>query len=126
MQRPVRRVRRVRREVLRTSQGRGALEDMNDLDTHPATDGLSDTSSRNAWIEAHRVNSVSCRLDDLSGLTRAKRAITALAYGLMNPEAVRAAGGSVPRAVLLSGPVGCGTTSLCLLYTSPSPRDGLL
>jgi cell division protease FtsH len=112
MQRRVRRVRRVRREVLRTSQGRGALEDMNDLDTHPATDGPSDTSSRNAWIEAHRVNSVSCRLDDLSGLTRAKRAITALAYGLMNPEAVRAAGGSVPRAVLLSGPVGCGKTSL--------------
>ena len=85
---------------------------MDTLDTHPTTDALSETPAPMVWIEAHRVRSVSCRLDDLSGLPRAKRAISALAYGLLHPEAVRSAGGSVPRAVLLSGPVGCGKTSL--------------
>ena len=65
-----------------------------------------------AWIDAHRVRSVSCRLEDLSGLPRARRAIAAIAYGLLHPEELRAAGGSIPRAVLLTGPVGCGKTTL--------------
>ena len=70
------------------------------------------TADLAAWIEAHRVRSVSCRLEDLSGLPRARRAIAALAYGLLHADELRAAGGSVPRAVLLAGPVGCGKTTL--------------
>ena len=71
----------------------------------PATDLAS-------WIEAHTVRTISGTLDDLSGLERARRSIAALAYSLLHAEDVRAAGGSVPRAVLLAGPVGCGKTSL--------------
>ncbi len=72
----------------------------------PTGDDLS------AWIEAHRVRSVSSTLADLSGLDRARRSITALAYAITHPDEVRAAGGFPPRAVLLVGPVGCGKTSL--------------
>jgi cell division protease FtsH len=111
-ERQMRQMRQVRRVGLRVSRGRGALEDMDNLDTLPANDELTDTAEQNAWIAAHRVYSVAFRLDDLTGLIRAKRAITALAYGLLHPDEVRAAGGSVPSAVLLSGPVGCGKTSL--------------
>ena len=28
--------------------------------------------------------------------------------------------------LVLLGPSGCGKSTFCLLYTSPSPRDGLL
>ncbi len=64
------------------------------------------------WIEAHRIRSVHARLEDLTGLERPKRAVQALAWGLAHPDELRAAGGSVPPAVLLTGPVGCGKTSL--------------
>jgi ATP-dependent Zn protease len=64
------------------------------------------------WIEAHRVRSLDARLEDLTGLERPKRAVQALAWGLAHPDELRAAGGSVPPAVLLTGPVGCGKTSL--------------
>ena len=64
------------------------------------------------WIESHRVRSVSGGLYDLSGLARPRRTITALAWALLHPDDIRAAGGAIPRAVLLVGPVGCGKTSL--------------
>lgn len=87
-------------------------KDMDILDS--ATDpGPAPTSyDLSAWIEAHRVRSVSGTLADLSGLDRARRSITALAYAITHPEEVRAAGGFPPRAVLLAGPMGCGKTSL--------------
>jgi cell division protease FtsH len=85
---------------------------MDELDALSEVDGPTEAAVPAAWIEEHRIRSVSYRLEDLSGLTRAKRAIEALAYGLLHPDALRAAGGSVPRAVLLAGPVGCGKTSL--------------
>ncbi len=88
---------------------------MDERDTDDDTSGAipsEPTAELTAWIEAHRVRSVSCRLEDLSGLPRARRAIAALAYGLLHPDELRAAGGSVPRAVLLAGPVGCGKTTL--------------
>lgn len=78
------------------------------IDNRPVTpaDGLAD------WITAHRVRSVSGGLFELSGLERPRRTITALAWALLHPDDIRAAGGSIPRAVLLAGPVGCGKTSL--------------
>lgn len=74
----------------------------------PATsaDGFVD------WIESHRVRSVSGGLFELSGLERPRRTITALAWALLHPDDIHAAGGAIPRAVLLAGPVGCGKTSL--------------
>jgi cell division protease FtsH len=85
---------------------------MDERDTHSTAGGPAVTAEQAGWIEGHRVHSVAFRLEDLTGLTRAKRAITALAYGLLHADEVRAAGGSVPRAVLLTGPVGCGKSSL--------------
>ncbi len=64
------------------------------------------------WIEAHRVRGVRGTLDDLTGLPRAKRAVRALAWGLVHPTELRAAGGTVPPGILLVGPPGCGKTSL--------------
>jgi cell division protease FtsH len=103
---------------------------MDELDANSPTDGPTVTAEQAAWIEGHRIHSVAFRLEDLTGLVRAKRAITALAYGLLHGDEVRAAGGSVPRAVLLTGPVGCGKSSLArglaglLLADSASADNG--
>jgi len=67
-------MRQVRRVGLRVPRGRGALEDMDDLDALPANDDSTKTAEQTAWITAHRVYSVAFRLDDLTGLTRPKRA----------------------------------------------------
>lgn len=77
-------------------------------DPRPSTGG----DERADWIEAHRVRSVSGGLFELSGLERPRRTISALAWALLHPDDIRAAGGTIPRAVLLTGPVGCGKTSL--------------
>lgn len=86
--------------------------DIVDLANPEPTKLASPAAHLEAWIEAHRVRTLNCKLADLSGLERARRSIAALAYGLLHADEVRAAGGSVPRAVLLAGPVGCGKTSL--------------
>ncbi len=85
----------------------------------PTSDDMS------AWIEAHRVRSVSGTLDDLSGLNRARRSITALAYAITHPEEVRAAGGRPASAVLLAGPMGCGKTSLARGLAALVAEDGV-
>ena len=86
------------------------------MDTESARLSLDDSDidrdDAARWIEAHRVRSVNARLEDLTGLERPKRAVQALAWGLAHPDELRAAGGSVPPAVLLTGPMGCGKTSL--------------
>lgn len=77
------------------------------------------------WIEAHRVRSVTGTLADLSGLDRARRSVTALAFAITHPEDIRAAGGFPPRAVLLVGPVGCGKTSLARGLAALVAEDGV-
>lgn len=82
---------------------------------HDPDDGLplrAAVAEATHWIEAHRVEGVRASLDDLTGLDRAKRAIQALAWGMLHPAEIRAAGGRVPHAVLLAGPPGNGRTSL--------------
>lgn len=93
-------------------QLRGSLVDMEQepATANPAQGG--DLGTLSGWIDAHRVRAVSGGLFELSGLERPRRTITALAWALLHPDEIRAAGGSIPPAVLLAGPVGCGKTSL--------------
>jgi ATP-dependent Zn protease len=64
------------------------------------------------WLAARRVNIADARLDDLVGLTAAKREIAGLAARLSQRQAIIEAGASVTRGAILSGPPGCGKTSL--------------
>ena len=65
--------------------------------------------------------------DDVAGYEGVKQEITEIVDFLKHPERFTEIGARVPKGVVLVGPPGTGKTLLakaCLLYTSPSPRDG--
>ena len=58
---------------------------------------------------------------DVAGVDEAVEELYEIKDFLQNPTRYQALGAKIPKGVLLYGPPGT-----CLLYTSPSPRDGLL
>ncbi len=64
------------------------------------------------WIESFRAPVQEASLDDLIGLSNAKREIASIVARILNPEVILAAGGSLPRGVVLYGPPGTGKTTL--------------
>jgi len=77
-----------------------------------AVQEAKDETPTGDWLAARRVNITDARLDDLVGLTAAKREIAGLAARLSQRQAIIEAGASVTRGAILSGPPGCGKTSL--------------
>ncbi len=76
------------------------------------------------WLARHRVEVRGLTLDDHIGSPRAKRELQSLAAALRAPEQVTAAGGSLVRAALFTGPPGVGKTNLarilaCLVGAVP-------
>ncbi len=77
---------------------------------------MTDASGQAAptdWIEEHRAEHVPVDLDDVIGLSAAKRELVALAARLTKPHSQMA----IPRGILLSGPPGCGKTLLARVLT---------
>ena len=75
---------------------------------------------------------------DVAGVDEAKEELQEIIEFLREPQKFQKLGGRIPKGVLLMGPPGTGKTllaraiageanvpffSICLLYTSPSPRD---
>ena len=73
---------------------------------------------------------------DVAGIDEAIEELNEIKEFLKNPKKFQDMGAKIPHGVLLYGPPGTGKTliakavageaGVCLLYTSPSPRDGLL
>ena len=70
---------------------------------------------------------------DVAGVDEPKDELQEIIEFLREPQKFQKLGGRIPKGVLLMGPPGTGKTLLaravagdCILYTSPSPRDGLL
>lgn len=70
------------------------------------------------WLEAHRIEVRGLTLADHIGSERAVREVSSLAAMLRAPEQVTAAGGSVVRACLLTGPPGVGKTNLARILAA--------
>ena len=60
---------------------------------------------------------------DVAGYEGVKQEIKEVVDFLKTPQRFAAIGARIPKGVLLVGPPGTGKTLICLLYTSPSPRD---
>ena len=63
------------------------------------------------WLERHRAPLRTLGPDDYVGSPAALRIIAGLAAAVLEPDLLRASGGSLP-AVLVSGPAGCGKSRL--------------
>ena len=61
--------------------------------------------------------------NDVAGIEEAKEEVEEVVEFLKDPKKFSRLGGKIPRGCLLVGAPGTGKTLLCLLYTSPSPRD---
>ena len=61
--------------------------------------------------------------DDVAGIDEVKEELEEIIDFLKEPQKYIDFGVRMPRGVLLVGPPGVGKTLICLLYTSPSPRD---
>lgn len=83
----------------------------------PATTGAA------TWIEGYRAPAQGATLDGLIGLRNAKREIEGLVARIRNPGVITAAGGNLPRGVLIYGPPGCGKTSLVRVLAAMASGD---
>ncbi len=70
------------------------------------------------WLARHRVEVRGLSLADHIGSPRAKREVESLAATLRAPDEVTAAGGSLVRAALFTGPPGAGKTNLARILAS--------
>ena len=67
-----------------------------------------DNGAMATWLAERRVTASGETLDDVMGLTAAKREVQSLIARLRYPNRIREAGGEFPRAVLFYGPAGTG------------------
>lgn len=63
------------------------------------------------WLEAHRIDGGALVSDDIVGIGHAMAELRSIAGRLRHPELVLAAGGELPRGLLLSSPAGTGKTT---------------
>ncbi|MBI3749065.1 MAG: AAA family ATPase [Chloroflexi bacterium] len=70
------------------------------------------------WLAKRRVSATGSSLDDVMGLSAAKREVQSLISRLRFPDRIREAGGELPRAVLFYGPPGTGKTTLARVVAS--------
>ena len=73
--------------------------------------------------KAYTTERPSTTFDDVAGYQGVKQEIQEVVDFLQDSEKFAEIGARIPKGVLLVGPPGTGKTLICLLYTSPSPRD---
>ncbi|MHB8398042.1 MAG: AAA family ATPase [Candidatus Limnocylindrales bacterium] len=63
------------------------------------------------WLEAHRIDVSTLAVDEIVGIGHVTAELRSIAGRLRHPEIVTAAGGELPRGLLLYGPPGTGKST---------------